>query len=125
MNRTKIARRPIAAALALALAASVSTSAQAIDFTQGELTGSFTTTVTYGALWRADDLDPNNVGKAYTNPTAFLLSNAEQRELTGRWSVNNDNGNRNYPNGGDPITHLRPGHLVSDRRDDTDSFEPW
>ena len=106
MNSTKNARRPLAAALALALAASASTSVQAIEFSKGEVSGSFDTTISYGVLWRADDLDPENVAKAYTDPTEFLLSNAERRETVGRWSGNNDDGNRNYPNGGDVVSNV-------------------
>ncbi len=105
MNKTKTAKRKIAAALALALAATVSAPAQAIEFSKGELTGSFDTTVSYGLLWRADDLDPQNVGKGYLNPLDFTLSNAERRQSPGRWSVNNDDGNRNYPNGGEVVAN--------------------
>ena len=101
MNSTRTARKSLAAALTLALAASVSTTAQAIEFTQGELSGSFDTTISYGAIFRADDLDVDNVGKAYWDPYNGTLSNAERRESPGRWSVNNDDGNRNYPDGGD------------------------
>lgn len=105
MKSTKTAKRKIAAALALALAATVSAPVQAIEFSKGELTGSFDTTVSYGLLWRADDLDPENVGKGYLNPLDFTLSNAERRQSPGRWSVNNDDGNRNYPNGGEVVAN--------------------
>ena len=105
MNKTKTAKRKIAAALALALAATASAPVQAIEFSKGEVTGSFDTTVSYGLLWRADDLDPQNVGKGYLNPLDFTLSNAERRESPGRWSVNNDDGNRNYPNGGEVVAN--------------------
>ncbi|MBT8071216.1 MAG: DUF1302 domain-containing protein [Gammaproteobacteria bacterium] len=92
----------LTAALALA-----STSAQAIEFSSddGEWTGSFDTTVSYGAAFRLSDLDEDNVGKAALNPYAFTLDNATLRLAPGRWSVNNDDGNRNYPDGGDLISN--------------------
>ena len=100
------ARRALPAALALALTASVSTTAQAIEFSSGELTGSFDTTVSYGVLWRASDLDTDNVGKAYLTPGVIPpITNAEQRLLPGRWSVNNDDGNRNYADGGEIVSN--------------------
>ena len=105
ISKTKTARRPVAAALALALAASVSTSAQAIEFSSGEFSGSFDTTVSYGAIWRAGDLDTDNVAQGYWDPLAFTLSNAERREAPGRWSSNNDDGNRNYADGGDLVSN--------------------
>ncbi|MEE4293978.1 MAG: DUF1302 domain-containing protein [Xanthomonadales bacterium] len=104
MKTTKTVKRALAASVALALAASVST-AQAIEFSHGEFTGSFDTTITYGAQWRASDYDENLVGKAALNPLDFTLSNAERRASPGKWSSNNDNGNRNYPNGGDLISN--------------------
>ena len=101
------ARRVLPAALALALAASVSTTAQAIEFvfSDGEVTGSFDTTISYGVLWRADDLATDNVGKAYWNPLDFLLPNEQRRQSPGRWSVNNDDGNRNYAKGGEIVSN--------------------
>jgi hypothetical protein len=105
MNSTKPARRVLSASLALALAASVSTTAQAIEFSNGEFSGSFDTTISYGLIWRADDLDPDNVGIAYHDPDAWMWSNAQRREAPGRWSVNNDDGNRNYPDGGDVVAN--------------------
>ena len=94
----------LTATLALAGA---STAVQAIEFSSddGEWTGSFDTTVSYGAAWRLSDFDEGNVGKAEFNPYAFTLDNATQRLLPGRWSVNNDDGNRNYPDGGDLISN--------------------
>ena len=38
------------------------TSVQAFEFGSGEWSGSLDTTVSYGASWRANDLDPDNVG---------------------------------------------------------------
>ena len=99
------AKKVLPAALAATLLALSATSAVAIEFSNDEWSGSFDTTVTYGASFRAGDLDPENVGKGALNPLDFLLSNAERRESPGRWSVNNDDGNRNYPDGGDIVAH--------------------
>ncbi len=91
--------------LAAALMALTATSAQAIEFDNGDWSGSFDTTVSYGAAWRAGDLDPDNVGQSYNNPYAYQYNYLERRDLIGRWSVNNDNGNRNYPDAGDMVSH--------------------
>ena len=105
MKQSFPGKRTLSAALTLALFAVVSTSAQAIGFSKGELTGSFDTTISYGAAWRAGDLDEDNIGKAAINPLNFLLDNAGRRASPGRWSVNNDDGNRNYPDGGDLVSN--------------------
>lgn len=91
--------------LSIALLAMTATGANAVEFGNGEWSGSFDTTVSYGAAWRAGDLDPENVGKAYWDPLNSQRSNAERRASVGRWSVNNDDGNRNYPDAGDMISH--------------------
>ena len=104
MKRPTSVKRVLSASLALALAAVASTSIQAIEFNNGEWSGSFDTTVSYGAAFRLDDLDEENVGKAANNPLVFMGDNAAQRAAPGRWSVNNDDGNRNYPEGGDLIS---------------------
>jgi len=94
-------KKILGCALALALLGLASTSVQAISFSKGELTGSFDTTISYGASWRAGDLDEGDIGKAAINPFVSLLDNAGQRAAPGRWSVNNDDGTLNYPDGGD------------------------
>ncbi len=93
--------------LTAAILAIASTGAYAFDFSgdNSDWSGRFDTTISYGAAWRAGDLDPDNVSKAYHDPFNIFLSNAERRESVGRWSVNNDNGNRNYPDGGDMVSH--------------------
>ena len=98
-------KRILRIALATVTLGMASTGLQAIEFSSGELSGSFDTTISYGAAWRASDLDEDNIGKAAINPTTFLLDNAGQRAAPGRWSVNNDDGNLNYPDGGDLISH--------------------
>jgi len=92
----------LCAALVMGLA---SLPAQAIELNWGEeVTGSWDTTISYGAAWRMDDYDDENVGKAVHNPTAFALPNSGQRAALGRWSVNSDDGNLNYPDGGDLVS---------------------
>lgn len=81
------------------------TPVMAVEINNGEWTGSLDTTVSYGASWRIDDYDPEDVGKAANNPITFLLPNAAARAQTGRFSVNDDDGDLNYRNGGDLITH--------------------
>lgn len=102
MKRPMSAKRILAAFLLLA--ATASSSIQAIEFSTGEWSGSFDTTVSYGAAWRAGDLDEDNIGKAAINPLVFTLDNAGQRAAPGRWTVNSDDGNRNYPDGGDLVS---------------------
>ena len=94
-------------ALAVTLLALVSTSVQAIEFSSddGEWSGSFDTTISYGAIWRAGDLKEDYAGKAYFNPLIVAADNATRRLAPGRWSVNGDDGNRNYPDGGDLVAN--------------------
>jgi len=91
--------------LAAALVALAASSVQAVEIGEGDWSGSFDTTVSYGASWRANDLDPNNVGMAYHDPLVVGLNYLQRRGLPGKWSVNNDNGNRNYANAGDLVSH--------------------
>ena len=98
-------KRVLSAALAVAMFGAISTSAQAIEFSNGEWTGSFDTTVSYGASWRLKDYDPADVGKSQNNPTTFLLDKNQQRDQLGRWSVNGDDGTLNYRDKGDLISH--------------------
>ena len=99
-----VTRKPLAAMVAAALLGCSVTPAFAIEFSNGELTGSFDTTVSYGATWRVDDPDPGNLGKAFHNPAVALLPNAQQRDAIGRWSVNNDDGNQKW-DGGDLVSN--------------------
>ncbi|MGD8384806.1 MAG: DUF1302 domain-containing protein [Lysobacterales bacterium] len=89
----------------LLLSAMASTSASALDFSSGEMTGSLDTTISFGATWRATDAKEKFIGKAWFNPTTFLLDNAGQRAAPGRWSVNNDDGGLNYPDAGDLVSN--------------------
>jgi len=103
MNRRKRVA-PISVLLVAACSFALS-SAQAAEFSNGDWSGSFDTTVSYGASWRMDDYDPNDVGKAANNPASFLLPNSVNRGTIGRWSNNDDDGDLNYPNARDLISH--------------------
>lgn len=105
MKQSCSGKRTLAAAVLFVMFAVVSTSSQAIEFSSGELSGSFDTTLSYGASWRAKDLSEEGIGKGAINPATFLLDNAGQRAAPGRWSVNNDDGNLNYPNSGDLVSN--------------------
>lgn len=97
--------RILASALALALFGGTAAPAFALEINAGELRGSWDNSVSYGLTWRAEDQDPENIGKAWHNPTAFMLDNAGQRAALGRWSVNNDDGNINFASAGDLVTN--------------------
>ncbi len=81
------------------IAGFLSGSAHAIDFSNGELSGSWDTTVTYGASWRIEERQDEMVGMANLNPFISLTPYADQLTAPGRWSVNNDDGNLNYDDG--------------------------
>ena len=84
----------VSSVILLAVAGLMSGPAISAEFGSGEWSGSIDTTVSYGASWRLDDYDPNDVGKAANNPTAFLLPNAVNRTTIGRWSNNGPVGTR-------------------------------
>lgn len=83
--------------------------AHAIDFQNGELEGSFDTTVSYGASVRGQGRDPQLAGKATINPligrqnvTLGALSfpgSPAQVAAPGSFSVNRDDGNGKYDRG--------------------------
>ena len=82
----RLDRRFLAGASAAALLAPLvaAGSAHAVQFNRGELSGSFDTTITLGALFRIQDQDPDLIGRANV----------------GRGnSINGDNGNLNYDKG--------------------------
>ena len=98
-------RKLLPCALAVSMLALGGTTANAIEFSNGEWSGSFDTTISYGAIWRTGDFKDDYVGKAAFNPYAFTADNATLRQMPGRWSVNNDDGNRNYPESGDLVAN--------------------
>jgi hypothetical protein len=91
--------------LAAAVLTATAGPAWAVGFSHGEWVGNWDTTISYGAAWRVGGYDDENVGKAVFNPTAFTLTNQGQQDAIGRWSVNSDDGNLNYPDGGDLISN--------------------
>ena len=108
MNRTPIKIKPLIAALAASMLCLAGSSVWAKEFQLGELSGNFDTTISYGASWRMDDPDADNIGKAHYrppyNPGIGAQDNAAQRAALGRFSVNSDDGNTNYADG-DLISH--------------------
>lgn len=95
----------VSTAILVAVAGLTSSPVVAGEFGSGEWSGNIDTTVSYGASWRMNDYDPNDVGKAANNPTAFLLPNASNRAAIGRWSNNDDDGDLAYGDARDLITH--------------------
>ena len=97
----------LTSALSAALLGATSAPLQAFEFSSGEWSANLDTTISYGASWRMDDLDPSLVGKQsiVNNPAVFALDKLAQREVTGRWSANGDDGNLNYSESGDLISH--------------------
>ncbi|NND58192.1 MAG: DUF1302 family protein, partial [Xanthomonadales bacterium] len=106
MNRSSFVKKALSGALALALLGAASTSVQAIEFSSGEFTGNLDTTISYGASWRLKDYDPTLVGKQANDPLVFNYDKLAQRDVIGRWSANGDDGNLNYREKGDLISHL-------------------
>jgi hypothetical protein len=115
--RGLLARAPIASAVALALLAAPA--AQAFEFQKGGLTGSLDTTVSYGISIRAQEQDPDLIGKAYFNPASCFVNvplgplplgasrcgssgvpgSLAQVVAPGRFSVNRDDGDLKYDKG--------------------------
>jgi hypothetical protein len=93
-------RTTLTTAIALALAASAC-GVQALEFSNGEWSGSLDSTVSYGVSVRAEDPYINNTGKANLNPLfpVLGLTNAQQRAAPGRWSVNGDDANLKWEKG--------------------------
>ncbi|MCH5373252.1 MAG: DUF1302 domain-containing protein, partial [Planctomycetes bacterium] len=97
--------RLLRSALTAAVLVGLSGTAQAIEFSSGEFTGSIDTTLSYGAAWRMQDYDPEDVGKQANDPLAFNYDKMTQRGVVGRWSANGDDGILNYPDKGDLISN--------------------
>lgn len=107
-SRSFPARAPLALAVAGLLAAG---SAAAFDFSNGELSGSIDTTVSYGASWRAQDQAEDLLAKSYFDPTIvaqitaltnqgrYMEAQALQVAAAGRFSANRDDGNLKYDKG--------------------------
>ncbi len=112
VKNRRIARSPLAAAVAIGLFAAPL--AQAFDFGSGELKGSLDTTVSYGISARVDDPAEGLIGKANLNPLIALQGqvlpglpssisthpgSAAQIAAPGRFSANRDDGNVKYDKG--------------------------
>lgn len=102
-NGNSVCRRSGFKAIGLGLAAAVAmglgTTASAIEFGNGEFSGSWDTTLSYGASWRIEDRCDDCVGKANINPAVSFLPLPDQIAAPGRFSVNSDDGNLNYDDG--------------------------
>ncbi|KFL36961.1 DUF1302 domain-containing protein [Arenimonas donghaensis] len=117
-NRGRVARARLATAVALGLM--LAPAAQAIEFSRGDLQGSFDTTVSYGYSWRVEDQDPNLIGKSWFDPllctqnvplgpipvgpgrctsTGGVPGSPAQVAAMGRFSANRDDGNLKYDEG--------------------------
>ena len=117
-NHGQVARARLAAAVALGLL--MAPAAQAIEFSRGELQGSFDTTVSYGYSWRVEEQDPNLIAKSWFNPllctqnvplgaipvgpgrctsTGGVPGSQAQIDAMGRFSANRDDGNLKYDEG--------------------------
>ncbi|PKM01247.1 MAG: DUF1302 domain-containing protein, partial [Gammaproteobacteria bacterium HGW-Gammaproteobacteria-7] len=110
----RMARSPLALAVAAALLAAPA--AQAIQFNNGELEGSWDTTVSYGLSVRTTDASDSAIAKSQFDPTLALqvgaltaqgrFAEAQQLQLNARgtFSANGDDGNLNYRDAGDIIS---------------------
>lgn len=107
-------RAPAPLAVAVVFALLGTTPALAFQFgDEGGITGSLDTTVSYGVSFRTQDAADDLLGKAVFDPTLaaqvaalsaqgrFLEAQALQVNARGGFSVNGDDGNRNYRNSGD------------------------
>lgn len=102
--RVRLGRRPLsrrmltgvsaAALLAPMLAAG---GAQAVQFSSGELTGSFDTTITVGALFRVQDPDRKLIGRSVLADQGRLPAVLGNDDAY--YSFNTDDGNLNYEKG--------------------------
>ncbi len=103
---------PAPLALAVAGVIALATSpAMAWDFSNGELSASLDTTLSFGASWRAQDQADDLLAKAHFNPAivaqvaalqaAGQYMEAQQLQIAarGRFSANRDDGNLKYDKG--------------------------
>jgi hypothetical protein len=109
--RLRGTRAPLALAVAGALAALAAGNARAIEWSNGELSGSFDTTVSYGISMRTEEPDEDLIGKSQFTPTLavqiaalqaqgrYLEAQALQVNAPGRFSVNGDDGDVKYDDG--------------------------
>lgn len=89
-------------ALAVAVALSAAQPAQAVDINTENWSGSWDTTVSFGATWRVEDRDPRRIGHANlagVGPGGLAAIPGSNTVLTGAWSNNGDDGNLNFDQG--------------------------
>lgn len=119
MKKSKTLYRVIAA-LAAVLAGVLASPAGGVEFQDGELSGNFDTTVSYGLSVRVEERDDNQIGKANLNPALTNLfltnpvgNNAAFRAAPGRYSVNSDDGDLNYDKGDLIANTLKVSHELT------------
>lgn len=101
-----VTRKTRVTGLASALALVLAMPAAAVEFENGEWSGNFDTSVSYGASWRTTSSKAEDNAKAVNNPAVSLLPFEQQVATIGRWSNNDDDPNLNYPDSGDLITNV-------------------
>ena len=94
-------RRALGAAITLALLGGFGSEARAFEFASdnGDWSGTLDTTISYGVSIRTEAPDPDLIGKVNLNPAVGLLPTSQQINEPGRFSVNSDDGDRNYSKG--------------------------
>ncbi|MBB5207590.1 DUF1302 domain-containing protein [Chiayiivirga flava] len=113
-SRVSGPRRAVRAPLALAVVGALALTAQsasAIEFGEGDFSGSFNTTLSYGASMRVQERDDNLIAKSHFDPTIvsqiaaltaagdYLGAQQLQLQARGRFSANRDDGNLKYDDG--------------------------
>ncbi|WP_246075726.1 DUF1302 domain-containing protein [Aliikangiella marina] len=89
-------------ALAVAVALSAAQPAQAVDINTDNWSGSWDTTISFGATWRVEDRDESRIGHsnlAGLGPGGLAAIPGSNTVLTGGWSNNGDAGNLNFDQG--------------------------
>ena len=86
-------------ALAVGLALSGAQPVKAVDIDAGKWSGSWDTTLSFGATWRVEDRDPDRIGHANLRgrgPGELATTPGSMQNLPGAWSHNGDDGNLNF-----------------------------
>jgi hypothetical protein len=101
-KQMRLRANPLRAAVAVALAGGMAFGGQAMaaEFNWGELQGNWDNSINAGISFRAEERDPDNVGKAnnlgFTFAPPDFTGYRPAREVQGRFSVNGDQGNLAY-----------------------------
>ena len=99
LNAKQARRRTLGTAISLALASAFAAPAHAVEFGNGDWSGTIDTTLSYGASLRVQEQDPELIGLANLNPLVGTTPLTDQVNAPGRFSVNSDDGNLNYAEG--------------------------